>query len=181
MNLFTGAALLAVALTPPQTQSVSEIERASTVKTVGVFYLATPEELIKLERQAASSHIKARTLGLRGNRVFARLTGSTSPIRVSYNRRPVFLVRLVGSADPTKYRLFVLTPKKGYRELELARGTWMGAKGTDPTIPCDIERIGETEVFRFSPATELAAGEYAFSPDESADSFAFGVGAPGKQ
>ena len=57
----------------------------------------------------------------------------------------------------------------------LIEGTWTGQKANSVFLPCNVGKFGDS--YKFTPAQPLSVGEYAFSANDSNDTFGFGVDA----
>ncbi len=166
---------------PPTTvlgsQQVKEPEYANSV-----FLLESDGTLKPLERQTPSAGVKIKAMGFGGGSSSMVFNGAKSPVRISADQKPKFIVRLAaGDVDPsTLIQFFALKPTKDKRELQVGKAGFMarGAKTTmnDTAIPFSVTKYGNSS-FKVIPNSSLEPGEYALSTTTSQDGYCFGVDA----
>jgi hypothetical protein len=167
--LFGSIALSLCAIT-----AISQERKLPEPESIGVFYYldAVNESLLPLDRQVAVG----KKRGLIKEQIVVQLVGEKSSVRLKTNQKMEFVVNLPNGIDPNKYHLYLFDVKKGKREIVLAQSTMTGAKSNFVQVPCNITKFGGA--YKFTPSQTLAAGEYGFFPNDSNDSFSFGIDAP---
>lgn len=166
--------LWAIALSFFAIAAISQERKLPEPESIGVFYFldSVNDSLLPLERQVAVG----KSRGLIKTKVVVQLKGEKSAVRLKINQKAEFVVNLPNGVDPNKYHLYLFDVTKGKRELVLAQSTMTGAKSNFVQVPCNITKFGAA--YKFTPSQSLSAGEYGFFPNDSNDSFSFGIDAP---
>jgi hypothetical protein len=82
----------------------------------------------------------------------------------------LFVVRLANNVDAGGYQLLPLEPRTDGRWTKINP-----ENGSVPrALPLSATKIGEA-TYSLTPAQDLTAGEYAFSPSNSNDAYCFGI------
>ncbi len=107
--------------------------------------------------------------------ISGKIPGATAALRLPTGQPHIF--RVCG-VDPTRYKLYPLKSGKNERTLDVTQvGLFGGAKivRDDSEIAVSVKAVGDS-CFSLTPQKTLDLGEYGFSPVDSNDVFAFGVG-----
>ena len=146
-------------------QARSEAPRVSVEpEFIGVVYAQTPSgALIPLERKTAVRHSRF------GSESW-EMDGAKSSIRVKDGGKARFVVRLANGIDPNTFKLYPLEVREGRRRTQANPRNRNAAL----TLTFNVTKVGQFS-YGMIPAASLAAGEYAFSPITSDDSYCFGV------
>jgi hypothetical protein len=106
----------------------------------------------------------------------ARIKGSHSGVRLTAGQPLKF--RVCG-VDPTRFKLYTFRSSKDERAVAIAKiGNWTGSARSvlsQSEVPVTIQKEG-SNCFEITPRDVLKSGEYGFSPVDSNDVFAFGIG-----
>jgi len=135
---------------------------------IGTVYYADGAGFKALEKEPApaSGHSKFS----------AKLKGAHAAVRLAAGGAQKFRVC---SADPTRYKLYVLRSTKKSRDVTITKiNIWIGgAKSvlSNSEIPITIEPA-ENGCFTMAPKERLTDGEYSISPVGEEYAFTFGVG-----
>jgi len=105
------------------------------------------------------------------------MDGAQSPVRLPLGQKMTFVVQLANGIDPGTYALLPLEARTD--------GRWTRAdlrnRNAPLSLPVNVTKLGVTKlgdsIYGLTPAQELAAGEYAFSPSNSNNAYCFGVDA----
>ena len=164
-------------LDPPGGSSSNAVSASEGVKAprsafepefIGVVYAQTPSgALIPLERKAAVRHTRF------GSESW-EMDGARSSIRVKDGGKARFVVRLANGIDPNTFKLYPLEVRQGSRRTQANPGN----RNAPLTMAFNVIQVGQSS-YGMIPAAYLPAGEYAFSPITSNESFCFGVEPPG--
>ncbi len=124
---------------------------------IGVVYLQDASgKLIPLER--AQAQLK---------RLHWEVENGASPVRVKAGEKTMFVVSLANGIDPSGFTLATLETNKGVRRVKLA----------PEALTVNVTKFGASS-YGLTPASDMAAGEYAFIRKNMNDFFCFGVGEP---
>ena len=131
---------------------------------IGVVYFQNESgALIPLERNWGT----ART-GDRGE--YWEMDGPTSPVRLQSGQKMPFFVQLANGVDPGIYTLLPLETRSNIRRSKSDSGN----STAPPTMFLNVTKVGDS-TYGLTPILDLAAGEYAFSPNNSHNVYCFGV------
>jgi hypothetical protein len=123
-------------------------------KVLGVVYWQDPSGvLIPLERLMAKQ-----------NGQLFEIRGRSSEVRIPENTHPVFVVRLQNGTDPATFKLYPLAVNNQVRITPVKA----------QTLDVQITQIAQS-TYKLVPSANLRAGEYAFSPTTSNESYCFGI------
>ncbi len=167
-------AMVVVVISYPPFESLnakSQGQKLPEPENIGAFYFldSANNSLIALEKQIAT--VKKR--GMFKGEVLAEIKGEKSPVRFKTDQKLEFVVSLPNGVDPNKSQLVIWTVKKGKREVVMVEATWTGSKANPVFLPYNVTKFGNA--YKFTPARPLSAGEYAFSPSDSYDTYCFGI------
>jgi hypothetical protein len=147
--------------TRAQPQNTSGLE-------AGTIYYVDGSDFKPLEKQTATESGRPTLTG--------RIQGSRSGVRLTAGQPLKFQVC---GADPTRFELFAFRSTKNERTVAIAKiGNWTGSSRlvvSESEVPVAIQNAGN-RCFEITPKDILKSGEYGFSPNDSDDVFAFGVG-----
>jgi len=137
---------------------------------IGVVYFQDGQgNLVALEQIVAAGH-RAQA-GFNGGSVqYWDMPGAHSSFRLRSDLALNFVVELPGGISPSTLKLYPLESKSGARRTK-------SAVNSPPDIPVSLRQVSGN-VYVYSVVGALRAGEYAFSPSNSNDSFCFGIDAP---
>ena len=128
-----------------------------------VYFQNEAGDLIPLERNNGTLR-----KGTRGSSW--QMDGSRSPVRFPRGQKMLFVVRLANNVDAGGYQLLPLEPRTDGRWTKINP-----ENGSVPrALPLSATKIGEA-TYSLTPAQDLTAGEYAFSPSNSNDAYCFGI------
>jgi uncharacterized protein YcfJ len=135
---------------------------------IGVMFFQDPSgSLLSLEQNRG---IPRRRASGNSQLTYWEMAGASSPVRLKSGQKMLFVIRLAQGIDPTTFSLFPLETKNDSRRT----GSDPRNKAAPMTLLFNVTKIGES-TYGLSPAQDLAAGEYAFSPKNSDDAYCFGV------
>jgi hypothetical protein len=147
-----------------QAPSKIPIYSGAQPELIGVVYFQNESgALIPLERNWGT----ART-GDRGE--YWEMDGSTSPVRLQSGQKMLFVVQLANGIDPGIYTLLPLETRSNIRRSKSDSGN----STAPPTMFLNVTKVGDS-TYGLTPILDLAAGEYAFSPNNSHNVYCFGV------
>ena len=155
----------------PARESSANPSSASSVpqpEFVGaVYFQERTGSLIPLERNRANERKDDRS-------EFWWMEGSQSSVRFPGGQRMLFVVQLANGIDPGTYALLPLETRND--------GRWTKSDPRNRNAPLsllvNVTNLGDS-TYGLTPAQDLAAGEYSFSPSNSNNSYCFGVDPPG--
>jgi len=147
----------------PQAPPNAPLNSGSEPELIGAVYFQDETgALVPLERNSGTQ----RT----GGSAYWEMEDAKSPVRLKSGKKMLFVVRLANGIDPATYNLFPLEMKTDSRRTK-----------PDPrnrTAPLmlllNVTKVGES-TYGLTPVRNLAAGEYAFSPNNSSNAYCFGV------
>jgi len=136
-------------------------------ETGAVYFRNASGELIPLEKNLATERKSGATS-------YWEMPAAQSRVRLKTAPDMLFVVRLAKGIDPATLSLCPLATAKGSRRTKAEPGH----QKIPLTLPFTIAKAGES-TYNLT-VKDLGAGEYAFSPEGSNDSYCFGVdaGAP---
>ena len=134
----------------------------------GMVYLQGPnDKLLSMEHTTAT---RTRSGGFSGpNQYTYRLFGAHSPVRLREGEKLTMIVKLAAGIPVTKFQLFAMESKRDYRQVNSTSSGRL-----PPSIPLTFIRVGESS-WSITPARPLGRGEYSITPNDSNESFCFGV------
>jgi outer membrane lipoprotein SlyB len=152
---------------PPQTAPKTRANTVSEPEVGAVYFQDEAGMLILLERTTGTARKD-------GSREYWEMDGATSPIRLKRGQKMQFVVRLANEINPGAFTLSPLETSKS------SRRTRSESKSRTAPVRLDlfISKVGESS-YSLTPVTDLAPGEYAFSPTTSNDAYCFGVDVAG--
>ncbi|GGG94587.1 hypothetical protein [Silvibacterium dinghuense] len=161
-------------------QSAPAASAAQEPEYINSFRALAPDGSLKpLEQQQMAAATKVHGLGYGGAETVYAVEGEKSPVRFTAATLPPMIVKLPSpDIDPsTVVHLYQLTPKKGKREVQVAKAhLFTGGKSTlaGEQISMNFAKYGTGSV-KVIPAAPLAPGEYALMTQGSMQAFCFGL------
>jgi hypothetical protein len=165
--------LLSCGLSSLTPAAMCQEQKLPEPESIGAFYYfdSNNNSLTALQKQIAVS----KKRGLIKEEIVVQIQGEKASLRLKSGQKMEFVVSVPNGVDPNKYQLISFEVKKGKREAVLAEGTWTGSKANPVFHPYTVSRFGNA--YKITPSQNIPPGEYAFSPNDSNDTFCFGVDA----
>jgi hypothetical protein len=153
----------------PQAPPKTPINSGPEPEFIGAVYFQNESgALIPIERSKGTR--RTGGTGGTGLSVYWEMDGARSPVRLTSGLKMLFVVRLANGIDPGGFTLLPLEARKDSRRTKSDPRN----KTASLTLLLNVTKVGES-TYGLTPVSDLAAGEYAFSPKDSDDVYCFGV------